>query len=171
MNRSPLVGRGRTPRVLISLLALLAAAGCSGTLPWTSDMVETPARHADEGLLMPPEGSLSTTGEVTQSRFQAAMSLRNPLSDDADSLASGERLFEIYCQPCHGTAGQGDGKVASYFTLRPPADLTGTKVRNQTDGYIYATIRDGGGSMPPLGGSLSRTERWAVVMYLRSLQQ
>jgi len=171
MSWSPLAGRGRTPRVLISLLTLVAATGCSGSLPWTSDMVETPARHADEVLLMPPEGSLSTTGEVTQSRFQAAMSLRNPLSDDAATLESGERLFEIYCQPCHGTAGQGDGTVASYFTLRPPADLTGTKVRAQTDGYIYATIRDGGGSMPPLGGSLSQRERWAVVMYLRSLQQ
>lgn len=171
MNPSPRAGRGRTPWALISLFTLLAAAGCSGSLPWTSDMVETPARHADEGLLMPPEGSLSTTGEVTQSRFQASMSLRNPLSADAATLESGAWLFEIYCQPCHGAEGQGDGTVAPYFTLRPPADLTGTKVRAQTDGYIYATIRDGGGSMPALGGSLSRTERWAVVMYLRSLQQ
>ena len=171
MNRSPRAGRGRSPRVLISLFTLIAAAGCSGSLPWTSDMVETPARHADEGLLMPPAGSLSTTGEVTQSRFQASMSLRNPLSTDAATLESGARLFEIYCQPCHGTEGEGNGTVASYFTLRPPADLTGTKVRAQTDGYIYATIRDGGGSMPPLGGSLSQRERWAVVTYIRGLQQ
>ncbi len=161
----------RTPALLISLLAVLAMAGCSGSLPWTSDMVETPARHADEGLLMPPAGSLSTTGEVTQSRFQAAMSLRNPLSGDPAALASGEGLFQIYCEPCHGAAGQGDGTVASYFTMRPPADLTGARVRAQSDGYIYATIRDGGGSMPPLGGSLAPHERWAVVEYLRSLQQ
>ncbi len=165
------MNRATTSRALIGLVALLATAACSGSLPWTADMVETPARHADEGLLMPPEGSLSTTGEVKQSRFRAAMSLRNPLPGDTATIESGARLFEIYCQPCHGAAGQGDGAVASYFTLRPPADLTGTKVRAQTDGYIYATIRDGGGSMPPLGGSLSETERWAVVTYLRSLQQ
>jgi len=162
----------RPSLLLICLLAPLTAAGCSGTLPWTSDMVETPARHADEGsLLMPPEGSLSTTGEVTQSRFQAAMSLHNPLSEDADAGASGARLFEIYCQPCHGTAGQGDGTVAPHFTQRPPADLTSARVRGQADGYIYATIRDGGGAMPALGGSLSARERWLVVRYLRSLQQ
>ena len=134
-------------------------------------MVETPARHADEGLLAPPEGSLSTTGEVIQSRFRSAMTLRNPLPGDAAAEESGARLFEIYCQPCHGAAGQGDGTVAPHFTQRPPADLTSTRVRAQADGYMYATIRDGGGSMPALGGSLSARERWAVVTYVRSLQR
>lgn len=159
------------PRITALLLAGLSVAGCSGSLPWTADMVETPAHHADEGLLTPADGTLHTSGEVAQSRFRSAMALHNPLADDAATRDRGEALFAIYCQPCHGTGGRGDGTVARYFVERPPIDLTGAKARGQTDGYLYATIRDGGGSMPPLGGSLSARERWALVRFVRSLQQ
>lgn len=157
-------------RVVTVGLALLGAA-CSGSLPWTADMVETPAVHADEELRLPPEGSLHRSGEVLESRFRAAMSLSNPLPDDQATRSRGGELFAIYCQPCHGEAGRGDGPVAEHFGERPPADLVEGRTRGQTDGYVYATIRDGGGSMPGLGGQLSRRERWAVVRFVRSLQR
>ena len=159
-----------TTRALV-LLAALASWGCAGSLPWTSDMVETPAVHPDEELRLPPEGSLHTRGEVHQSRFEAAMMLRNPLADDEATRERGGRLFAIYCTPCHGTAGDGTGPVAKYFTERGPIDLASARARGQTDGYIYATIRDGGGNMPALGALLSEQERWAVVRFVRGLQR
>lgn len=153
------------------LLAALATSACAGSLPWTSDMVETPAVHPDEELRLPPEGSLHTLGEVRQNRFEAAMMLRNPLPDDEAARERGGELFAITCTPCHGTAGGGNGPVAKYFTERGPIDLASARARGQTDGYIYATIRDGGGNMPALGALLSAQERWAVVLFVRGLQR
>jgi mono/diheme cytochrome c family protein len=42
--------------------------------------------------------------------------------------------------------------------------------RQRTDGFLYATIRDGGALMPGQGEALSPRERWDVVNYLRVLQ-
>jgi len=162
----------RASRWSLAAGLVLAAAlvGCGVQLPWSPGMAETPARHADEGLLAPPEGSLPRQGEVIQSRFEAALALENPLPDDAAVAERGQRLYAIYCTPCHGDQGQGDGPVATYFSRELP-DLGGQRVRAQTDGYIYATIRDGGGSMPGYGGSLDRDERWSLVRHVRGLQR
>lgn len=154
------------------LILLLAAVGCGSPplLPWAPGMTETPAVHPDEALFPPPQASLHRDGEVRTSRFQAAFELRNPLPAEDRVLREGARLYAVTCRPCHGSEGRGDGPVASHFS-RQPTDLTGSRVAAQPDGYIYATIRDGGGSMPGYGGSLDRTERWAIIHYVRSLQR
>lgn len=159
-------------RPLLALCLMVAAtlAACNVQVPWSPGMAETPARHADEGLRAPPEGSLHRRGEVLQSRFEAAFDLENPLPDDAGVEERGRRLFAIYCTPCHGDDGRGDGPVAGYFSREVP-DLRSPRVGSQTDGYIYATIRDGGGSMPGYAGSLDRDERWAIVRHVRGLQR
>lgn len=45
------------------------------------------------------------------------------LTDDPYSERSGKRLYEIYCQNCHGETGQGDGPTAKVLKIRP-TDLT-----------------------------------------------
>lgn len=156
--------------LLIGGLAALAS-GCGFSVALPTDMVETPAVHHDEELRLPAEGTLHRNGEVEIDRFLAAMSLQNPVAPDDAAAQQGERLFAIYCAPCHGSGGAGDGVVAEYFGERPPTDLAGARVRNQLDGYIYATIRNGGGNMPGYGHALSPDERWAIVHFIRRLQE
>ncbi len=166
------VGRAGTIMMLGLAVLATATAGCGIELPieLPNDMHETAAVHADEELRLPAEGTLHRDGEVPLERFEAAMFSFPPERPDADSVAHGERMFAIYCTPCHGTDGRGGGVIAEHFGERAPIDLTDTRARNQTDGYIYATIRNGGGNMPPLGAAISSAERWAIVSYIRGLQ-
>ncbi|MBI3003543.1 MAG: cytochrome c, partial [candidate division NC10 bacterium] len=91
-----------------------------------------------------------------------------PVAPTPASVENGERLFLIYCALCHGADARGGGPVATKFV--PPPDLTLELFRQRTDGFIYATIRDGGALMPPQGEALSPRERWDVVNFLRVLQ-
>lgn len=97
----------------------------------------------------------------------AATSLRNPVSTTAESVEMGRKLFGSYCAACHGPEGKGDGPVAAK-AIFPPPDLQLTTGR-RTDGYIYATIRNGGAIMPPLGHLVTPAERWHIVNFVRSI--
>jgi mono/diheme cytochrome c family protein len=101
-------------------------------------------------------------------RVEAGERLRNPITPTDASLENGKHLFQIYCALCHGADAKGGGPVAQKFV--PPPDLTLEIFRQRPDGFIYATIRDGGALMPGQGPALSPRERWDIINYLRHLQ-
>ena len=70
---------------------------------------------------------------------------------------------------CHGEQGKGDGRMVGKVVSS--SDLHTERIRNQKDGYLYATIRSGGLVMPAYQHALSTAERWDVVNYVRHLQQ
>lgn len=96
---------------------------------------------------------------------------------DLAFLERGRERFGIYCSPCHGTAGRGDGLVSQRAvalaegTWTPPSDLTGEVVAARADGEIFDFITHGVRKMPSYGKHLSPRDRWAVVLYLRALQR
>jgi len=150
---------------------LLAATHRARAFPWSIDMFrgESVQAMARAPRVMPP-GTLPVNGEAPMSREAAAAILHNPLKPSAAALAAGKSLFETDCAVCHGERGRGDGTVR--FLLRiPPADLTAGVAAQRSDGYIYATIRNGSIVMPSYADAMSPTERWEVVLYLRSLQR
>jgi mono/diheme cytochrome c family protein len=150
---------------------LLAAAQRAGAFPWSIDMFrgESVQAMAQSPRVM-PRGTLPIDGEAPMSREVAAATLHNPLKPNAPALAAGKSLFESNCAACHGAGGRGDGTVR--FLLRvPPADLTAGVAAQRSDGYIYATIRNGSIVMPSYADAMSPKERWEVVLYLRSLQR
>ena len=100
-------------------------------------------------------------------RIDSRDKLVNPLEPTADVLAEGAELYRIYCATCHGAEADGAGPVAEHFRRMP--DLRAPHVLNYVDGWLYSIIREGGFNMPPFAASLSVTERWAVVHYLRTL--
>jgi mono/diheme cytochrome c family protein len=80
----------------------------------------------------------------------------------------GGELFVIYCTPCHGPGGKGDGPVSTKFV--PPADLSNPDLqKGRTDGYWQSYLSAGGAVMPSYAEALSAEERWHVVNYLRTL--
>jgi mono/diheme cytochrome c family protein len=100
------------------------------------------------------------------------------------SLATAERgkhLFEINCVACHGYSGNGDGLVnrralelnvvpggAAWTTAK---SLHDEKTRNQPVGRIFDTITNGRATMGPYGGRISAADRWAIVLYVKALQE
>jgi mono/diheme cytochrome c family protein len=94
---------------------------------------------------------------------------------DMSLMRLGKERYDIHCSACHGKYGNGRG-VTSQFGLVPrnltDPSQTATYLKVPTDGEIYHAITNGSASqiMLGLGGKLSPRERWAIVLYVRTLQ-
>lgn len=164
----PMTSLWRSLGVAAALVVL--GAGLAYGWPWSTDMQKQPSVRPQEDPRLPPPGSVPRRGkEPAMDRIQAGERLRNPVEPSAASIENGKHLFQIYCALCHGPNAKGGGPVASKFV--PPPDLTLDLFRQRPDGFLYATIRDGGALMPSQGDALSPRERWDIVNYLRHLQQ
>lgn len=82
----------------------------------------------------------------------------------------GQNRYQIYCSPCHGALGDGNGITKSYGMLTTPS-YHDDRIRNMPEGEIFNTITHGKNTMMPYADKLSPDERWAVVAYVRALQR
>ncbi len=138
---------------------------------------------ADGRAMRPPvagavargEAGLDTLFHRGQSVGRWAETFPVPLTEE--SLRRGQERFDIYCAPCHGLAGRGDGIVnvradrLQEGTWAPPADLTGDLVVDRPVGHLYNTITNGIRNMPAYGAQIPERDRWAIVAYVRALQR
>jgi mono/diheme cytochrome c family protein len=92
-----------------------------------------------------------------------------PFAIDAAVMARGHERFDIYCSPCHGRTGQGDGMVVRRGFRRPPS-FHQDRLRNEPPGQIFDVITNGFGAMPDYAAQIHAADRWAIVAYLRALQ-
>ena len=94
-----------------------------------------------------------------------------------ETLARGRARFDIYCAPCHGLSGYGDGVVArradrlQQGTWIPPASLHVEPALSRPEGHLFNTITNGIRSMPSYGAQIPIADRWAIVAYVRALQR
>lgn len=95
--------------------------------------------------------------------------LINPLKVDKQNISLGKSKFLIYCSPCHGNFAKGNSRLKTNFP-KPPS-LHSNKVRNWPDGRIYHVVTFGKGIMPSYAKQVTRKERWAIILYLRTLQR
>lgn len=92
-----------------------------------------------------------------------------PLTVDMRLLHRGRERFDIFCSPCHGRIGDGNGMVA-LRGVRRPADLTAARVRQEPPGYIFDVITNGFGGMGDYGDQVPPRDRWAIIAYIRALE-
>lgn len=159
----------------VFLLCLLVLAGIGGVMGllvgyrWMTSMQADVKVVPGEMALVQPAGTVPRDwGELVVSR-EAYAARKNPISRTPESVKRGEKLFAIYCTPCHGATGKGDGPVTPRFI--PPPDLRSPQVQGRTDGQMSYYLGYGGAIMPAYGEALSVTERWEIVNYLRILAQ
>ncbi len=98
--------------------------------------------------------------------------LKNPVPANAASIKAGQALYAKNCRHCHGLRGKGDGPLAPKNPR--PEDLTDAKwVYGSADGEIYTLILNGAPApmteMKGMKGTLSPTQIWQVVNYIRSI--
>lgn len=100
-----------------------------------------------------------------------------PLPVTPELLARGQERFQIYCTPCHGLGGAGDGVVhrraesLQQGTWTPPTDLASEAVVARPVGHLFGTITGGIRNMPAYGDQIPADDRWAIVAYVRALQR
>lgn len=98
--------------------------------------------------------------------------LKNPVPSNTASVTAGRGLYGKNCRHCHGLRGKGDGPLAPKNPS--PADLTDAKWdHGGSDGEIYTIILNGApapmSEMKPMKGTLSPTQIWQIVNYIRSI--
>ncbi len=159
----------------VFLLCLLVVAGVGGAMGllvgyrWITSMQADVKVVPGQMTLGQPAGTVPRSGgELVVAREVYAIR-RNPVPPTAESLKRGEKLFAVYCTPCHGLAGKGDGTVTPRFI--PPPDLASPQVQGKPDGHISYYIGYGGAIMPAYGEAVSVSERWDIVNYVRTLAQ
>jgi len=158
---------------LLALTCISLAPAVAGAWPWSRDMANQISIKPQEGpdAIRPfPARSVPMPG--TNMLFyvhdrDGAMKLINPNPATEESIHHGRKFFQIFCTPCHGKSGTGDGLVGAKFLIRP-FDLTAENEQKvQPEGYIFGTVAFGGALMPSYGNDLSPSEIWDVVNYVR----
>jgi mono/diheme cytochrome c family protein len=89
---------------------------------------------------------------------------------DMKLLERGHDRFTIYCSPCHGAVGDGNG-VTRQYGMGATATYHDDRLRKMAEGEIFNTITNGKGQMNPYADKLLPADRWAVIAYLRALQR
>jgi mono/diheme cytochrome c family protein len=92
-----------------------------------------------------------------------------PVPVDEPLLRRGQERYRIYCSPCHGLLGRGDGMVVRRG-YRPPSSFHVERLRAQPAGYFFDAISHGFGAMPDYAAQIPVRDRWAIVAYVRTLQ-
>lgn len=92
-----------------------------------------------------------------------------PLALDIEALKRGQERFNIYCSPCHGLAGMGDGMIVQRGFKKPPSFHI-DRLQEVSIGYIYSVMTLGFGVMPSYHLQIQAKDRWLIVAYVKSLQ-
>jgi mono/diheme cytochrome c family protein len=114
-------------------------------------------------------GQLREDSEMFAGKSGAAFVPRIPIPVSVQLVHRGRERFDIYCAPCHGRAGRGDGIVVRRG-FRAPSSLHIDRLRGQPDGYLYDVVTNGFGAMPDYAAQITVADRWAIVAYIRALQ-
>lgn len=172
-------GRARGPAFVLALLATtsLVAAGCR------QDMHDAPRYEAFEASASFANGAASRTaptGTVARGWLRDDEALYTgkvagqlvdqfPFAIARADLERGQQRFNIYCTPCHGKLGDGNGMVVQRG-LRQAASYHQDRLREEKAGYFYDVITNGFGAMQGYAEQIPVRDRWLIVAYVRALQ-
>jgi mono/diheme cytochrome c family protein len=84
-------------------------------------------------------------------------------------LQRGEDRYKIFCTPCHGLQGNGEGMIATRGMKHPPSYHI-DRLRQAPNGYFYDVMTNGFGAMYSYSERITPADRWAIVAYIRALQ-
>jgi len=131
-------------------------------------------KNGKEGQL-PAEGTINRGFEVyeypdTPEALIAvkAANLKSPLGAlSGKDIEKAKGLYEIYCAICHGSAGDGKGKLVSQGKF---LGVPNYKDREINEGSIFHVETYGLNLMGSHANQLSKHERWLVAAYVMELK-
>jgi mono/diheme cytochrome c family protein len=161
----------------MAVALLLFAGGCR------QDMHDAPRYDPLEASAVLPKGSSAqpiVAGTVPRGFLRDDEALYTakaagqpvdtfPFAVAAADLDRGQERFNIFCAPCHGRTGAGNGMVVQRG-FRQATSLHVERLRQMPAGYIYDVITNGFGVMPDYRAQIGPEDRWRIVAYVRALQ-
>jgi mono/diheme cytochrome c family protein len=84
-------------------------------------------------------------------------------------LERGQLRFNIYCSPCHGLLGDGNGMIVQRGLSAPPT-FHQQRLRDAPAGHFFDVITNGFGRMYSYAARVTPEDRWAIIAYIRALQ-
>ena len=115
-----------------------------------------------------PEGTVPYAGGIQTLIHAQPKHLLNPLSYNQESVDQGKQAYSYFCIQCHGPQADGNGTVGQSFSPLP-SNLKDPAVHQQSDGELFRKISLGFQRHPPLASTVSEQDRWATVVFIRSL--
>jgi len=114
-------------------------------------------------------GEAAMTGPVVTGKINGADVDGYPFTITPAVVDRGQERFNIYCSPCHGRLGDGNGMIPARGYRRPPSYHTDA-LRKARTGHFFDVMTNGFGSMPSYAPQVSAYDRWAIIAYIRALQ-
>jgi mono/diheme cytochrome c family protein len=111
------------------------------------------------------EDSAFYTGKAADGTLLAVV----PVTVDRALIERGQDRYNVYCAPCHGRTGDGNGMVVQRGFKQPTSYHT-DRLRAQPVGYYYDVITNGFGAMQDYSAQVVPKDRWAIAAYVRVLQ-
>jgi mono/diheme cytochrome c family protein len=188
------VRAGRRLAALVALSLLLGGCvrGCTSSRPpihLNPNMDDQPRANAlaasdffydGKAMRQPIAGTVAREDAVETGAFETGRENGAGGFVAAVPAAAGERFgqplalrgaerYGIYCAPCHGAAGDGQGMLFTRSKVTS-ADLRIARLRAMPDGQLFDVISNGFGLMPAYRGQIPAADRWAIIAYVRQLQ-
>jgi len=166
---------GFSSLLLLAAFACLALSGCDelhqdmATQPKNRPL--SPSDFFHDGRSERPllENTVARGSLADDELMIAKDSNAFPLPVDEALLERGRERYGVYCTPCHGLQGDGNGMVALRGMKHPPSYHI-DRLRESPNGYFYDVITNGFGQMYGYAAQVPPRDRWAIVAYVRALQ-
>jgi hypothetical protein len=168
--------RASLAAALVIVFCGIAMAGCGYSL--RQDMANQPRQNPLSPSNVFPDGrserplieNTVARGEIANDAFLVPKdSNAFPLPLTPQLLERGQERFGIFCSPCHGLQGDGQGMVAMRGMKHPPS-FHQERLRQVPNGYIYDVVTNGFGAMYGYSAQIPTQDRWAIIAYVRALQ-
>jgi cytochrome c553 len=92
-----------------------------------------------------------------------------PLEITREVIERGQERYNIFCSPCHGQLGNGQGMIVQRG-FKPPPSFHTDRLREAMPGYYYDVITNGFGVMYSYASRVPPEDRWAIIAYIKALQ-
>lgn len=166
-----------TSRILVGTCAAmlcLLAGGCQIRQDMADQPKNTPLSPSPffaDGRSERPliENTVARGSIADEDLFVPKESNAFPLPLTPELLKRGQERYKIFCTPCHGIQGDGNGMVSMRGMKHPPS-FQDPRLRQVPTGYIYDVITNGFGAMLSYSSQIPPSDRWAIIAYVRALQ-
>jgi len=114
-------------------------------------------------------GQLNIDDHFYTGKINGELATTFPFAITKEVLSRGRERYNIFCTPCHGALGYGNGMIVQRG-FRPPPSFHIQRLREAPVGHSFDVMTNGLGAMYDYRDKVSPADRWAITAYIRTLQ-